>query len=360
MNGKLKIREIADFTGLSISTVSRVLAGKSNTSEKARKLVMSYAQSQGILDNISSGRLLLNNLMIFAPARAFNVRTDIFYHEVIQGITRAIEKYDIRLRYCPIEEDNSNIALFLEKMADPQTEAALIIGIDDPHLHALAADLQKPCILINSYDKTMRLDCILPDHQSIGNYSVNYLFSQGHRKILALMSLRRSTLESQLAGIKYAHSANNIPFIEQQQLIVTSGFSAEESEQAITAYLTQTPRENYPTALLTGGDFMAAGAINALRKAGLRIPEDISVMSMDGCNLAAIHDIQLTAVRAPRNELGEEAIHRLQQRILRPKSPRCTLLLQGTLTARESVKRLTAREVKSAVSTQNHHLYSSE
>lgn len=78
MNGKLKIQEIANQTGLSISTVSRVLAGKGNTSAKAKQQVMAYAKSQGILQNLSSGRLMLNNIMVFAPHRAFDVRTDIF------------------------------------------------------------------------------------------------------------------------------------------------------------------------------------------------------------------------------------------------------------------------------------------
>lgn len=67
MNGKLKIQEIANQTGLSISTVSRVLAGKGNTSAKAKQQVMAYAKSQGILQNLSSGRLMLNNIMVFAP-----------------------------------------------------------------------------------------------------------------------------------------------------------------------------------------------------------------------------------------------------------------------------------------------------
>lgn len=68
MNGKLKIQEIARQTGLSISTVSRVLAGKSNTSVEARQKVLACAQQNGILQGISSGRLMLNNVMVFAPS----------------------------------------------------------------------------------------------------------------------------------------------------------------------------------------------------------------------------------------------------------------------------------------------------
>lgn len=70
-----------------------------------------------------------------------------------------------------------------------------------------------------------------------------------------------------------------------------------------------------------GWGFMAAGTISALQKHGLRVPQDVSVMSIDGFNLAAIQDVPLTAVHVPRDELGTEAVHMLQQRLMRPDAP---------------------------------------
>lgn len=100
MNGKLKITLIAHQTGLSISTVSRVLAGKANTSEAARQKVMACARQHGILQDLSQGRLMLNNLVIFAPPRAFSVRTDIFYYKVIQSVIDALRPWEVRISSC--------------------------------------------------------------------------------------------------------------------------------------------------------------------------------------------------------------------------------------------------------------------
>ncbi|MFC0225076.1 LacI family DNA-binding transcriptional regulator [Serratia aquatilis] len=358
MNGKLKIQEIAHQTGLSISTVSRVLAGKSNTSAKARQQVLACAQQNGILQGISSGRLMLNNVMVFAPQRAFDVRTDIFYYKVIQGIAAALAEHDVRIRYCGLEETNSDSALFLEKMNDPQTEAVLIIGIDDQHIHTLAADMNKPCILINCTDSQMRLDSVSPDHQLIGEYSANYLFQQGHSRILNLQCLRRNTMELRLAGIKQAYTHHNIPFDDSRYLVTTSGFGSEEAEQAITTFINgiSDPKQ-LPTAILAGGDYMAVGAVNALRKMQISVPGNISVMSTDGFNLAQIHDVALTSVHVPRDELGIEAIALLQRRMLRPSAPPCNMLLQGRLVVQDSVKRLSPNKVTPAVSTHHHRLY---
>ena len=356
MAGKLKITEIARQTGVSISTVSRVLAGKSNTSAKSRQRVLECARSNGVLTNLAAGCLLFNNVTIFAPKRAFDLRADIFYYKVIQGIRDAVAHSDVHLTYCAIEENDANIPVFLNKLGNPGCDAALIIGIDDPHIHALAADIGKPCVLINCDADSMRLDAVSPDHQLIGRYSAKYLIEHGHRDILALMCLRRNTMERRLAGVREAFAAHNIAFDDNRHLVTTSGFAAEEAREAIATHLAGLDRESYPTAILAGGDFMASGAIAELLERGLSIPGDLSVMSMDGFNLAETHDIPLTAVHVPRDELGVEALRLLQQRLASPDAPFCHLLLSGRLFVGNSIKRLGNRKSTGSAGRE-HSLY---
>lgn len=357
MSGKLKIKEIARQTGVSISTVSRVLAGKANTSAEAKQKVLECAKSHGVLTDMSVGRLLFNNVTIFAPPRAFDVRTDIFYYKVLQGIRKAVAQQEIRVSYCAIEEFDCDIQHFLKRINDPSCETAIIIGIDDHRVHELAADIGKPCVLINCVNHGMRLDAVSPDHQLIGEFSANYLIEHGHREILTLICLRRETMERRLNGIKDAFAAHNIPFDESRHLISTSGFGTEEAREAITTYFSNPAREQLPSTILAGGDFMAVGAYEALQKLGFSVPGDISIMSMDGFNLAEIHDVPLTSVHVPRDELGEEALRLLQLRITRPDAPFRTLLLSGKITTRSSVKRIGSKNIKPAVSTKNHGLY---
>ncbi len=356
MGGKLKISEIARQTGVSISTVSRVLAGKANTSAANRLKVLECARAHGVLTHLTGGRMLFNNVMVFAPKRAFDLRADIFYYKVVQGIRDAVAQNDIHLTYCAIEENDADVPLFLKKLGNQTCDAALIIGIDDPHVHALAADIGKPCVLINCDSDSMRLDAISPDHQLVGRYSANYLIEHGHRDILSLMCLRRATMERRLHGVREAFAAHNIPFDDDRHLVTTTGFAAEEAHQAIAAHLAGLDREHYPTAILAGGDFMASGAIAEILERGLTIPGDISVMSMDGFNLAETHDIPLTAVHVPRDELGAEALRLLLRRIASPDAPFCHLLLSGRLFVGNSVKRLGSRKSGSGTG-RDHSLY---
>ncbi|WP_263769333.1 LacI family DNA-binding transcriptional regulator [Propionivibrio soli] len=357
MTGKLKIQEIARQTGISISTVSRVLAGKSNTSAASRQRVLECARANGVLSNLSTGRLLFNHVVVFAPKRAFDLRADIFYYKVIQGIREAVEHQDVHLSYCAIEETDADIPLFMSKLRNPACDAAIVLGIDDPHVHALVADSGKPCVLVNCEVDSLSLDVVSPDHQLIGRASARYLIEHGHRDVLAVMCLRRITLERRLQGIRDAFAAYNVPFDDEHNLITTAGFTADEARAAIIAHLHKLDRERYPTAILAGGDFIASGIISALLDRGLAIPGDISVMSMDGFNLAETHDIALTAVHVPRDELGAEALRLLQQRITCPDTPYCHMRLSGKLVVRSSVKTLGRRKAKPAVTGQGHSLY---
>lgn len=78
MSGKLKMDEIAALTGFSVSTVSRVLSGKSYTSNKAREAIVNCARQLGVLDSLASGRLLINGIVVFAPSERSPPRATLF------------------------------------------------------------------------------------------------------------------------------------------------------------------------------------------------------------------------------------------------------------------------------------------
>ena len=309
------------------------------------------------MDGLAAGRLLLNSLVVFAPQRAFDERSDIFYYRVIQSVSKVLASHDVRLRYCALEENDSDAQLFLARMNEPETQAAILLGIDDPHIHDLAVDVGKPCMLINCRDRHMRLPAVAPDHRSIGERAADYLFEMGHREVMNVLCLRRYTMELRLAGIRDAWQSHNLKFNDKRDLLVAPSFSARETEELVTSWLRQMQGKDLPTAFLVGGDFMAAGTISALQKQGLRVPQDISVMSIDGFNLAAIQDVPLTAVHVPRDELGTEAVHMLQQRLMRPDAPVGTLLLNGTLAVRGSVRRI--RQGKRRTAVEREGLYDS-
>nr|WP_318383237.1 LacI family DNA-binding transcriptional regulator [uncultured Enterobacter sp.] len=350
MAGRLKMDEIAEQTGYSVSTVSRVLSGKSYTSNQARDAIVACARRLGVLDDLASGRLLINGIAVFAPARTFSARGDIFYHEVTRGIADAIAAHDVYLSYCSLEEQHADIALFMEKVGNKNINALIIIGVDDPTVLRLAETLSKPCVLINTDNREMRLDAVSPDHRAIGYNAAKHLFDHGHRRILTLTPLRRDTLHVRLEGIKDAYRHFHVPFDAQQDLLITEGFSAQESASMLASWLAARPKAQWPQALLCSGAEMTSGVKKVLAQQGLRVPEDIAIICTDfDWHLEPGVEKPVSGITVPCRELGVEAVYLLQTRLNRPQAPVFNLLIQGRVVDRGTVSQATRHAARVAV-----------
>lgn len=338
MTGKLKIKEISELTGLSQSTVSRVLAGKSNVSSLAKEKVFSHARHMGILRDIPASRLLMNSLLVCAPPNAFTPHGDHYYYEVIQGIISETSRYDVHIQKCPLDINEADTALFLRSVSQPEVDAVIIIGIDDDSLYRLAAESKKPVVTINARDKKMRLDCVSPDHYSLGYSAASYLLEKGHRKVLLFTDLRRETMIQRLDGFKRACQDNHLVFDESEHLLVTKGYGEPEAQANFKKYLQQKSKSELPSAILCGGGAIARAVLGELKNHQLQVPEDISIMSCAYSHqMDQIKLLGLTAAYQPCRELGAEAVSILQSRLTREVSHRFNLLLQGSIYVGNSV-----------------------
>ncbi|MGK7287200.1 LacI family DNA-binding transcriptional regulator [Buttiauxella agrestis] len=338
MTGKLKIKEIAGLTGLSPSTVSRVLAGKNNVSPQAKEKVFYHARYMGILRDIPASRLLMNSLLVCAPAAAFTPNGDRYYYEVIQGIISEISHYDIHVKKCSLDINEADTTLFMKHVNEDDVDGVIIIGIDDESLYRLAAESDKPVVTINARDKKMRLDCVSPDHSSIGYSAAKHLLEKGHRQVLLFTDLRRETMIQRLEGFKRACQDHHLVFDESENLLVTKGYGEPEARANFIKYLQQRSKQQLPSAILCGGGAIARAVLGELKNHQLQVPEDISVMSCAYSHeMDEIKSLGLTAAFQPCRELGSEAVCILQSRLTRNISSRFNLLLQGSIELGNSV-----------------------
>ena len=350
MPGKLKMDQIAALTGYSVSTVSRVLSGKSYTSDKAREAIVHCARELGVLASMASGPLLIQGIAVFAPERTFQGRGDLFYLEVTKGIAEASAPHNVWISYCGLEEQRADVKLFLEKASQKNINAIVIIGTDDPTILKLASTLNKPCVLINSIDRDMTLDSVSPDHRAIGFAAMRYLFQQGHRRVLTMTCLRRETLYARLDGIKEAYRYCHVAFDTQRDLLVTESFSAQEAERALDDWFDRHDKSHWPEVIFPNSTSMMEGIERALIRRGLRVPEDISLITTDiAWNLENRLDWPVTGVVVPCRDMGIEAVHLLQTRLNRPQAPVYNLLLQGKVMDYGSVSNATRHAARVAL-----------
>ena len=136
------------------------------------------------------------------------------------------------------------------------------------------------------------------------------------------------------AGFIHTLEVNGLHF--NPALEIVADFDSHTSELAMTEFLT---RKKLPTAIFCESDEMAFGAIKAIRKKGLRVPEDISVVGYDDHEFAAT--IGLTTVSQPVQFLGKLAASQIMAKIEKPDSSTAQMKVPISLVVRESVKQLT-------------------
>ena len=229
----------------------------------------------------------------------------------------------------------------MEKASHKNINAIIIIGTDDSTIFKLASTLNKPCVLINSVDRDRVLDSVSPDHRAIGFTTMQYLFEQGHRRVLTITCLRRDTLYARLDGIKEAYRHFHVAFEPQRDLLVTEWFTAEEAERELDAWLLRHDRAQWPEVIFPNSTSMTEGVLKALQRHGLRVPEDISAVGYDGIPLAKMMIPSLTTYHQDTQAIGYWAADRLVSLIEHPKTtlPE-SILIPGSLLEGASVRRI--------------------
>jgi LacI family transcriptional regulator len=140
-----------------------------------------------------------------------------------------------------------------------------------------------------------------------------------------------------LAGYKAALADCNTPL--REELIIESDFWQLPSYEATKAFSTKAFLERVrplPTAIFASNDLSAFGAMDAVREAGLRIPEDISIVGFDDIPQASVVYPKLTTVRQPLEQMGRVAVKMLLEQIENPGRPPRRVTLATQLVIRDS------------------------
>ena len=315
------MRDVAKASGFSPATVSIVLnnaplaryiapATKNRIEETAKKL--------GYRPN-AMARFLRSKRSHSVGVMCFDI-TDPFCTPIVRGIENALYQSS----YVPILADAHNqrnrFERYLEMLLEHHVEGLIVVAnwlFVDIHL---LADLNKrniPAATIGWELPGESISSVMVDNEAGGRLALEHLFQLGHRKI-AFIRGPKMLIDSgpRWKGIqKFAQSAglHLDPTLVAQlpdSLDPNSGF---EGGQRFTDELLQ--RKKKFTALLAFDDVTALGAIRALSKAGIRVPDHCSVVGFDDVPLSAMAAPSLTTVRQPLEAMGGMAVNLVMEGI---------------------------------------------
>jgi LacI family transcriptional regulator, galactose operon repressor len=308
------VRDVAASSGVSATTVSRVLAGNYPVSAATRARVMKAVRELDYVINAQARALggggtktvafIVHDLV--GPAFAY----------VGQGVEQQATAEGRLCLVCTSHGDPDRELEIIELMREQQAEAVVLVGGGSDHRSYVERITQAARALDKSGSRLVLCGrpplgpdvpaTVVEYDNEGGAYAVtSYLISLGHRDIAFLGAGEpgHSTIDGRVRGFERAHEAHHLPVTPRRTRAIT--FDRESGYLATRELLA---RDRSFTAIFAATDVVASGALVALREAGLRVPEDISVAGYDDIPLARDLTPELTTVHVDHEELGRTAV----------------------------------------------------
>ena len=313
MEQLLTIKDIARLSGVSVSTVSRVLNDRPDVSEESRRRVRAVIADQNYIPNNTARDLVrVNSEAIGLVVRGMQ---NPFYTDIILAIEGALDAagYTMVMRQIGFSDDEIEAGAVMQR--EKRLRGIIFLGGRSDYTPEELARVTVPfvfCTYTNSYGT------LGPDHYSsvsicdedAARAAVNELIANGHTRIAALVSEEDDSSISQLRYQGYCRALREHDIPLREELVFSTGdsFAIEDAYRTMDAALERT--QDF-TALFAIADEMAIGAMRALREHGRSVPEDCSLIAIDGIVVSEYIQPMLSTLCQPREELGARSVELL-------------------------------------------------
>ncbi|MDQ3856482.1 MAG: LacI family transcriptional regulator [Chloroflexota bacterium] len=304
------IRDVAEFAHVSVTTVSHVLNGTRAVDPETEQRVRQAIQALGYRPNLLARGLRRRQTQTIGLLVPDN--SNPFFAEVSRAIEDAGFAQGYNVILCNSDLSEAKQAAYIDVLLSKQVDGILLIASGsrpDPVRHI--ASVGVPVVIVDRELEDTPADLVLVDHEQGGYLAGQYLVERGHRKIACISGPEEVTPSTRrVAGFRRALAEAGIDLdpnaVVQGDGRLTGGSSA--MQELLARGLTF-------TALFAYNDLMAIGAIGVLRRAGLSIPEDVSVIGFDNILQAGATVPGLTTVAQPITEIGSLSVDLLLRRI---------------------------------------------
>jgi LacI family transcriptional regulator len=334
---QVTIRAVAEAAGVSMSTVSNVLSGRhEQMAAETRERVLAVIERLNYQPNHVARSLVLRRTATIGLI--MSEVTNSLYPPVTVGAEAACREAGYGLLLANAEDDASE-RRGVELMRAKQVDALIVFSIS---LLAVESqyldDTQAAGIPVVAINRVLASDSPLSavwfDHEAGGRIATEHLVQQGHRRIahIAGPAIRQTGIDRQL-GYESALTTAGIPV---EPALIAEGDYTFASGETLMRQLWQ----ERPTAVFVAGDAMALGALRALTRLGVRVPDDCSLVAFGNPDLVRYATPAITTIDLPVATAGQVAVDLALRRLQHPEEKEVRLLVP-TLLVRETVKDLT-------------------
>lgn len=304
------IRDVAHRAGVSTMTVSRVVNSSGHTSLQTRERVEHAVAELGYVPNAVARHLRSKRTKTIALV--LSDITNPFFTTIARGVEDVAGPRGFGVMFCNTDESESEEIDYLQMLIQRQVDGVLLVpaGRSIEPLRLLRSQ-HVPVVVLDRRVASRQVDQVRTD-SVLGAYRLTrHLVELGHRRIGMLTGHRTiSTSVDRVAGYERALAEAGVNL--DPKLVRYGGFGLAGGYRMATEVLAAEPR---PTALFAANNFVAFGAMRALRERSLRVPDDISLVCFDDLPEEWLIDPFLTVVDQPAYEMGRQAAELLLERL---------------------------------------------
>jgi DNA-binding LacI/PurR family transcriptional regulator len=332
---RVRLEDVATRCGVSISTVSRALAGEPGVRPEIRTAVLAAARAV----NYATPSSIAGRRVIVAASSAAMidyVRNQFTLH-VLDGVRQHASVLGIEIVTRPISSREDEMGVLEEALADDAVAGLLFLTLDNDEMLSAARGFPKPVVLLNGDDPHMQLSSVTPCNRAAARLATDHLIELGHERILFLLRPGRRTIARRLEG--WREALRNRGLEATDELIVTvDDWLPELAAEAVAERVSRTGLDF--TAILAAGDSLAMGALVRLQSLGFSVPGEVSVMGMDNLPQGAFLSPPLTTMQIPMREIGAVALDLLRDDVIGAGMPARRVELACHMVERQSTARV--------------------
>lgn len=327
------IYDVAREAGVSMATVSRVVNNNPNVKPQTRKKVFEAIERLGYRPN-AVARGLASKKTTTVGVVIPDISNAIFA-EVARGIEDIANMYHYNIILCNADKKKDKEIRVINALLEKQVDGLLFMGgaVTDEHMQAFKT-AGVPIVLCATTEESGDIPSVDIDHEAAAFDAVSSLIAQGHKRIAMISGTLQDPANgyARFQGYKRALEQAGIGYDEH---LVRVGNYRYESGVEATRYFMELDKR--PSAIFSATDEMAIGAIHCVQDFGLKVPEDISVISVDNTRMASMVRPQLSSVAQPMYDIGAVSMRLLTKLMKKEAVEQSRVVLPHEIVNRQSV-----------------------
>ncbi|AHF77279.1 LacI family transcriptional repressor [Sodalis praecaptivus] len=298
----MSIFDVAREAGVAVSTVSNALTGKTIVKESTRARVQAAADSLGYRVSVVARSLRMQRTFTLGVLLADVANPS--SPDFLRGIEDIADREQCSLLVCNTDGQLEKQLAQMRVLLDRRVDGLVMLSqhCESPEVRALLAG-GTPYVMLQRRSLYHEDNYVGANNEEGIGAAVKHLVGLGHQRIGLIRGPRdSSTADERYEAYLSALRAHRLPF--NPDYVVQGDYQVTGGYEAATRFFAMRPR---PTAILAANDMSAIGVMNAAHGAGLRIPQDFSLIGLDDIEMASFSPINLTTIALQRREMGAAA-----------------------------------------------------